>query len=186
MSPLPYGITRDHTERRGSNEYAWVYSLAYVASRKAGWVSKYFDIHHHEAHRNNMHIDTLLCVSRWDVKVEQALNVDHVQRIRRALDKSRSNMWVQQSVDVIKAQKALSPRGSDKASAVKMVDNALKLIAMFGSHTPSSTTASVVTQSQPASKSVERVTDNRTEDVSSINVRRATSICSVATHRANP
>ncbi|KAK9118968.1 hypothetical protein Scep_017061 [Stephania cephalantha] len=44
---------------------------------------------------------------------------------------------VRQAVDVIKAWKALLPRESDKADAVKIADEALKLLAMFGSPTPS-------------------------------------------------
>ncbi|KAK9112764.1 hypothetical protein Scep_020283 [Stephania cephalantha] len=44
---------------------------------------------------------------------------------------------VRQVVDVIKAWKALPHRESDKAAAVKMADEALKLMTMFGSPTPS-------------------------------------------------
>ncbi|KAK9140745.1 hypothetical protein Scep_010426 [Stephania cephalantha] len=73
---------------------------------------------------------------KWDVKVEQGLNAEHVQRIRRALDKSRLNMRVRQAVDIIKAWKALPPREFDKASAVKMTDDAIKPLDMFGSPTP--------------------------------------------------
>ncbi|KAK9158039.1 hypothetical protein Scep_004613 [Stephania cephalantha] len=41
------------------------------------------------------------------------------------------------AVDVIKAWKALPPRESDKAAAMKMADEVLKLLMMFGSPTPS-------------------------------------------------
>ncbi|KAK9169433.1 hypothetical protein Syun_001573 [Stephania yunnanensis] len=44
---------------------------------------------------------------------------------------------VRQAVDVIKAWKALPPHESDKAVAVKMADEALKLLTMFGFPTPS-------------------------------------------------
>ncbi|KAK9105261.1 hypothetical protein Scep_022105 [Stephania cephalantha] len=44
---------------------------------------------------------------------------------------------VRQSVDVIKAWKVLPPRESDKAVAVKMANEVLKLLTMFGSPTPS-------------------------------------------------
>ncbi|KAK9093728.1 hypothetical protein Scep_025197 [Stephania cephalantha] len=73
---------------------------------------------------------------KWDVKVEQGLNAEHGQRIRRALDKCRSNMRARQAVNVIKAWKALPLRESDKAAAVKMIDKVLKLLIMFGSPTP--------------------------------------------------
>ncbi|KAK9157798.1 hypothetical protein Scep_004372 [Stephania cephalantha] len=93
-------------------------------------------MHLHEARRNHGYVDTLPRVSRWDVKMEQGLNVEYGQRIRRALDKCRSNMRVRQAVDVIKAWKALPPRESDKAAVVKMADEALKLLTIFGSPTP--------------------------------------------------
>ncbi|KAK9133175.1 hypothetical protein Scep_012703 [Stephania cephalantha] len=44
---------------------------------------------------------------------------------------------VRQAVDVIKALKALPLRESDKTTAVKMADEALKVLTMFGSPTPS-------------------------------------------------
>ncbi|KAK9083932.1 hypothetical protein Scep_030403 [Stephania cephalantha] len=83
----------------------------------------------------NNHVPPPYGITRWDVKVEQGLNAEHVQRIRRALD--HSNMHVRQAVDVIMAWKVLPPRESDKASAVKMANDALKLLTMFGSPTPS-------------------------------------------------
>ncbi|KAK9083496.1 hypothetical protein Scep_029967 [Stephania cephalantha] len=58
---------------------------------------------------------------------------------------------VRQAVDVIKAWNALPPRESDKASTVKMVDDALKLLTLFGSPTPS----------QPASKPTEGVSSSK-------------------------
>ncbi|KAK9132537.1 hypothetical protein Scep_012065 [Stephania cephalantha] len=73
--------------------------------------------------KNHGYVDTLPHVSRWDVK-----RVRHV-------------------VDVIKTWKVLPPRESDKTSAVKMADDALKLLMMFGSRTPS----------QPKSKPAEGV-----------------------------
>ncbi|KAK9082579.1 hypothetical protein Scep_029050 [Stephania cephalantha] len=44
---------------------------------------------------------------------------------------------IRQVVDVIKAWKAFPPRESNKAVAMKMADEALKLLTMFGSPTPS-------------------------------------------------
>ncbi|KAK9089366.1 hypothetical protein Scep_028448 [Stephania cephalantha] len=58
---------------------------------------------------------------------------------------------VRQVIDVIKAWKALPPRESDKAAAVKMADEALKLLTMFGSPTPSqsnSTPAEIASSSK--------------------------------------
>ncbi|KAK9148380.1 hypothetical protein Scep_007137 [Stephania cephalantha] len=102
------------------------------------------------AHPNPTYVGNLPRVSRWIVKSEQGLNIDHVQRLRRALDTAQLNKRVRRAVEFVTAWKALPPRLGDKASAVKMVDEVLKHLTMIGSSGTSGTTTSSGTQSQPA------------------------------------
>ncbi|KAK9140751.1 hypothetical protein Scep_010432 [Stephania cephalantha] len=89
-------------------------------------------------------------MSKWIVKCEQSLNIDHVHRFRRVLDSARSNKRVRRAVEVVTAWKALPPRVGDRASAVKMADEVLKHLTVIGSSGTSGMTTSAATQSQPA------------------------------------
>ncbi|KAK9119095.1 hypothetical protein Scep_017188 [Stephania cephalantha] len=71
---------------------------------------------------------------RWIVKSEQGLNLDHVHRLRIALDSTRSN-------------KALPPEVGDRASALKMADEVLKHLIVVGSSVMSGSTTSAATPS---------------------------------------
>ncbi|KAK9157630.1 hypothetical protein Scep_004204 [Stephania cephalantha] len=99
--------------------------------------------------RSYCRASTIMSPPSYEITRSEAMEL-----VSSALDVSEKEVEqqrVRHSVDVVKAWKVLPPRESDKAFAIKMADDALKLLTMFGSPTPS----------QPKSKPAEGVSSSK-------------------------
>ncbi|KAK9115966.1 hypothetical protein Sjap_014913 [Stephania japonica] len=86
---LVYKLDEIHTYAWGVVVLAYLYRKLGLTSQ--GWVYEHFHGIVREAHLSTSYVLILPRVSRWDVKLEQGLNLEHVQRFRRALNNAQSN-----------------------------------------------------------------------------------------------